>query len=35
MIAFELPWFMWVILGWLGASVCFGAACARWFRFLR
>ena len=28
-------WFVWVLVGWVMASVCFGAAIARWFRYLR
>ena len=26
---------VWVIVGWIMASLCFGAAVGRWFRFLR
>ena len=28
-------WIVWVLVGWVGASLCFGAAIARWFRYLR
>jgi hypothetical protein len=30
-----MPEWAWVLLAWLLASVCVGAACARWFRYLR
>lgn len=32
---FALPGVIWALIGWLVASVCVGAALARWFRFLR
>jgi len=32
---FVIPGWAWIIVGWLLASVCFGAAAARWFRYLR
>jgi hypothetical protein len=32
---FELPGWAWVGVGWLLASICFGLAVGRWFRFLR
>jgi len=35
MLNFEWPWFVWLVIGWLMASVCVGAALARWFRWLR
>jgi hypothetical protein len=30
-----LPGWVWVVVGWVLASVCVGAALARWFRYLR
>jgi hypothetical protein len=30
-----LPGWAWVVIGWCLASVCVGAALARWFRWLR
>lgn len=33
---FEFPsWLIWLAVGWLLASVCFTAAVARWFRWLK
>jgi len=32
---FSLPWWGWLLFGWVMSSVCFGAAIARWMRWLR
>jgi hypothetical protein len=33
--ALDVPWWAWLLVGWLMASICLGAALARWFRWLR
>lgn len=30
-----MEWWMWLIIGWAGASVCTALALSRWFRWLR
>jgi hypothetical protein len=30
-----MPGWAWVLIGWFVASLCLGAAVARWFRWVR
>jgi hypothetical protein len=30
-----LPWWAWLVVGWVMASFCVAAGLARWFRWLR
>jgi hypothetical protein len=30
-----VPWWAWLLAGWLLASVCLTLALARWFRYIR
>jgi len=30
-----MEWWVWLVVGWVMSSVCFGAAIARWFKWLR
>jgi len=32
---FVSGWLFWVIVGWVLASACLGAALGRWFRWIR
>jgi hypothetical protein len=34
-VSFDPSGLLWVLVGWLLACVCVGAALARWFRYLR